>query len=122
MRIRDAIDRADAVKPNTYGINEKVRWLSYLDGIILTETTDSHEDTEERKLTEYDSDHLDTELAAPYPYDELYVTYLKMKIDEENGETERYNNSATIFNSLYANYVKAYHRDHKPAVRHIRYR
>ncbi len=132
MKIREAIDRVDAVKPNTFSISEKVRWLSYLDGVMLTDTVDTHEQTDaetgqpieepEPIDTLYDADHLDAELIAPYPYDELYVAYLKMKIDEENGETQRYNNSATLFNSYYSNFIKAYHRAHKPLVHHIDYR
>ena len=64
--------------------------------------------------TRYTSENLGDSLLAPYPYDELYVAYLKMKIDEENGETQRYNNSATIFNSYFEDYLKAYNKDHMP--------
>lgn len=145
MRIRDAIDRVDAVKPNTYPLDEKIRWLSYIDGIIKTDTIDCHEkrrhhpfihkiDTEkpleeqiqpeerEEINTFYTSEDMGKKLLAPYPYDELYVAYLKMKIDEENGETQRYNNTATMFNSYYSDYIQAYHRTHKPKVHHIHYR
>lgn len=53
-------------------------------------------------------------LLAKFPYDELYLAYLKMKIDEENGETARYNNSAILFNSHYDNYAKWYQKYHRP--------
>jgi hypothetical protein len=53
-------------------------------------------------------------LIAPSPYDRLYTAYLKMKIDEENGETARYNNSATMFNSYLLEYKKHYNKTHMP--------
>ena len=40
-------------------------------------------------------------LNAPTEYDEIYSVYLKMKTDYYLGETERYNNSAKIYNNLY---------------------
>ena len=141
MRIREAIDKVDAIKPNAFSIEDKVRWLSYVDGHIKNETIDSHmeeeptspliifpeEDEEildvpEDVNTRYTTDDLDVQLLAPYPYDELYVAYLKMKIDEENGETQRYNNSATMYNAYYDEYIKAYNKDHKPIRADMKYR
>lgn len=141
MIIREAIDKADRSKPNTYTDEDKISWLAYLDGIILKETILSHEegpkhrtsDVEEASIifplketdipdTKYTVDSFQTELLAPYPFDELYVAYIKMKIDEENGETTRYNNSATMFNALYTDYLKFYHRTHFPKRTTIRYK
>ena len=34
MKVREAIDRIDSLKHNTYTIGEKVEWLSQIDGII----------------------------------------------------------------------------------------
>ena len=48
------------------------------------------------------------------PYDRLYPAYLKMKIDGENGETARYNNSAALFNSYMMEYRKYYNKTHMP--------
>ena len=137
MNIQECINRVDSVKPNQYSIEDKVRWLSYLDGsiqkeifdryeqppeeketqiiIIYGSTTTTEETTEEvTEFTGYSPDRLTDELLVPFPYDELYVAYLKAKIDEENGETAKYNNSAATFNGMLQDFHKAYHRDHMP--------
>ncbi len=134
MTILECITRVDSVKPNAYTVDEKVRWLSYLDGSIKAQIIDTHEpnleevipveETEgESEGTEneetvrtlpYSCDRLTDELLVPFPYDELYTAYLKAKIDEENGETVRYNNTASTFNQLLSEYARAYHREHMP--------
>ena len=139
MRIEECINRVDSVKPNHYGVEEKVRWLSYLDASIKREIIDTHEQpvpaeentiivigdgeiTEEgsTEFNGYTPDDMTAELLVPFPFDELYVAYLKAKIDEENGETARYNNSAATFNGLLMDYEKAYNRDHMPIRKHMR--
>lgn len=140
MTIQECINRVDSVKPNQYSIEDKVRWLSYLDAsirkeiferyeelpqeketkIVITYAEESKEETtevadgESTEFTGYSPDALDTVLVVPFPYDELYVAYIKAKIDEENGETARYNNSAATFNGMLKDYHKAYHREHMP--------
>lgn len=129
MTIEECISRVDAVKPNQYGTDEKVRWLSYLDASIKRQIIDTHEkpvptDTEESGesgeaeeetgFNGYTAEDMTAVLIAPFPYDELYVAYLKAKIDEENGETARYNNSAATFNGLLLDFEKAYNREHRP--------
>lgn len=116
MTIRECIDRVDNVKPNQYGDEDKVRWLSFLDGIIVKEVLKTHEGyNEEYDLFKgYSADDVDVALVAEPPYDVLYDAYLKMKIDEENGETARYNNSATMFNSYLEAYKKYYNKTHMP--------
>lgn len=139
MRIEECINRTDSTKPNQYSVDEKVRWLSYLDASIKREIIDTHEqpmpkedrtiivigdgeipEEESKEFTGYTPDDMNTELIVPFPFDELYVAYLKAKIDEENGDTARYNNSAATFNSLLADYEKAYNRDHRPITTKIR--
>lgn len=114
MLIRECIETVDALKPNTYQKEDKVRWLSNLDGRIVEEVIKKHVMDEPIEFQPYDVENLETELLVKFPHDELYEAYLKMKIDEENGETARYNNSAAMFNALYEEFAKAYHRTHKP--------
>lgn len=116
MTIRECIDRVDNVKPNQYGDDDKVRWLSFLDGIIINDVIKTHEGYEgEYDLFDgYSVDNMNTSLIATAPYDMMYEAYLKMKIDEENGETARYNNSATMFNSYLDAYKKHYNKHHMP--------
>lgn len=134
MRIEECISTVDSTKPNQYSIADKVRWLSVLDATIIHDIIDMYEqpeppaekivileegeeipeeETEESgEFMGYTADDLTKELIVPFPYDELYVAYLKAKIDENNGEAARYNNSAATFNALMLNYEKFYNKTH----------
>ena len=116
MTIKECIDQVDNVKPNQYGVEEKVEWLSYLDGTIINDVLKTHEGYDGRydEFIGYSSDKLGVKLIVDSPYDRLYVAYLKMKIDEGNGETARYNNSATLFNSYLLEFKKWYNKTHMP--------
>lgn len=116
MTIKECIDRVDNVKPNQYSDEDKVRWLSFLDGIIINDVIKTHEGDEGEydSFVGYSADKMGVSLVAKAPHDAMYEAYLKMKIDEENGETARYNNSATMFNSLFSEYKKHYNKHHVP--------
>lgn len=117
MTLKECIDRVDSVKPNQYSIEQKVAWLSYIDGIIKNDVIDTHElpdGWEEFEFMAYNPDDLTKGLLIPAPYDELYVAYIKMRIDEENGETARYNNSSAMFNAYMDDLAKAWNRQFVP--------
>ncbi len=116
MTIKECIDLVDNVKPNQYSIEDKVRWLSFIDKTIINDVLKTHEGYDQRydEFGGYSADRLSEALIAESPYDSLYEAYLKMKIDEENGETARYNNSATMFNSYLSVFKKHYNKYHMP--------
>ena len=116
MTIKEVIDIVDNLKPNQYSLESKVEWLSFLDQTIINDVLLTHEgyNGEYDEFTGYSPDVLTAKLIVPSPYDRVYSAYLKMKIDEENGETARYNNSATMFNSYLSDYKKWYNRNHMP--------
>lgn len=116
MTIKDCIDMVDAIKPNQYTIKDKVSWLSFIDEIIINEVLKTHEGYDGRydAFEGYSEDKLSQALIVPSPYDRVYTAYLKMKIDQENGEVARYNNSATLYNSYMAEFRKHYNKTHMP--------
>lgn len=116
MTIKECIDIVDNIKPNQYTIKEKVMWLSFIDEIIINEVLKTHEgyDGSYDDFEGYMEDKLSVSLIVPSPYDRLYTAYLKMKIDQENGETARYNNSAVLYNSYMSEYRKHYNKTHMP--------
>lgn len=116
MKIIEAINEADALKPNGYTQEEKIRWLSTLDGAIKKEIIDQHEGAETDGFPGYDEETpLETELLAQEPYGRpLYLRYLEMQMDYYNGETARYNNSQTMYQAAYAAFARWYHRTHRP--------
>lgn len=116
MTIKECIDIVDSLKPNQYSIEDKVRWLSFIDRLIINDVLKTHEDYDEKYdlFDGYSADKLGEKLIAPAPYDQLYTEFVKMKIDEENGETARYNNTATMFNSYLTIYKRWYNKTHLP--------
>ena len=116
MTIKDCIDIVDNLKPNQYTIKDKVMWLSFIEEIIINEVLKTHEGYDGRydDFEGYTEDKLSVTLIVPSPYDRLYTAYLKMKIDEENGETARYNNSMVMYNTYMTEFRKYYNKMHMP--------
>lgn len=115
MKIIEAINRYDKLKPNGYTREEKIRWLSDLDERVKAEVIDTHEGFAEVSFSGYNGKtDLDTELLIPAPYDEVYISWLESRIDYMNAEIARYNNSIANVNAIYADFVNYYNRTHRP--------
>lgn len=119
MKIGEALERIDGLKPNTFGDDEKIGWLAGLDARIHGEIIMTHAHTpEEDSFAPYPADiDRDTELLAKQPYDTLYIHYLESQIDYYNGEMAKYNNSAAMFNGAYAEYASHINRTKMPLTR-----
>ena len=115
MKLREAIDRIDSLKHNTFTTGEKVEWLSRLDGIIKAQVIDTHEDGDDFPFYGYDEAvDMETELMVDQPFDELYIRWMEAQIDYYNGEIARYNNSAMMYQAAYDAYQRYYNRNHMP--------
>lgn len=115
MTLMDAIYRIDNLKPNSYSQEEKIKWLSALDGTIKAEIIDTHEGGEGVVFNGYDENTvLTTAMLVPHPYDEIYIRWLETQIDYANGEYGKYNNSISMYNTAYAAYERYYNRTHLP--------
>lgn len=115
MTVKEAIALVDRLKPNKFSETDKIKWLSEIDGLIVRELVDTHEDSPlEEEFEGYRATDKNTELIAPYPYDILYRWYLESQIDLGNMEINKYNNTKTLFNNAYVNYTDYYNRTHMP--------
>lgn len=115
MTLIEAITRIDTLKPNTYTQQEKIKWLSTLDGLIKNEIIDTHEGGENISFAGYDENtNIATELLVPAPYDDIYIRWLETRIDYTNGEYTRYNNGVSAYNDAYSEFSKYYNRTHMP--------
>ena len=77
----------------------KKQWLSELDVKIAGEVNNGRNTLS--KTAFLHDNALTTELTAVNEFSEIYIAYLRMKMNYMLGEIERYNNSAAIFNRLY---------------------
>lgn len=115
MTVREAIAQVDRLKPNKFSQEDKVKWLSDIDGLIVRELVETHEDSPlEGEFKGYDSENMDADLLVPFPYDILYRWYLESQIDLGNMEINKYNNSKALFNNAYVNFTDHYNRTHMP--------
>lgn len=123
MKIIDAINRIDSLKHNTYTQHDKVQWLSMLDGKVKSLVIDTHEGGEGISFTPYDTTtDLNTQLLIESPFDEeVYQRWLEAQIDYNDGETDRYNNSIEMFNTVYSAYENYYNRTHMPIGSSMKY-
>ena len=121
MKIIEAIQKVDALKPNNYSQEDKIKWLSTLDGIIKTEIIDIHEGADKVEFNGYDISSLETELIVPAPYDDIYIKWLEAHINYNNSEIGKYNNSMAMYNSAYNAYERYYNRKHMPIGKKFKY-
>lgn len=121
MKIREAIDRIDSLKHNTYTNGEKVEWLSRLDGIIKHQIIDTHDGGDDIVFEGYTDNDMETELMVKAPYDEMYIRWLETQIDYYNGEIARYNNSMMMYQAAFDAYQRYYNRTHMPKGQTLKY-
>lgn len=115
MKISEAINRINQLKPNDFPQGEKISWLSQIDGIVKKEIIDTHETDRNISFSGYDTmTSPETELLIKAPYDDIYIKWLEAQIDYYLGETAKYNNSIALFNAAFSEYVKYYNRNNMP--------
>ena len=122
MTITEAITQIDTLKPNAYSTNDKISWLSRLDGMVKRLIIDTHEGGENVIFGGYDSDtDMETELLVAAPFDDIYLRWLEAQIDYANAEFNKYNNSILMFNAAYDVFSNHYNRNHMPAAKNKRF-
>ncbi len=118
MTIREAIDQADALRPNAVEEQEKRLWLAQLDGAMRRQIHHQHEaDTDTADCGADLSQGDDTVLLAQEPYTGIYTYWLMAQIDLALGEVGRYNNDMMLYNMALTEYAVDYKRNHTPLER-----
>lgn len=108
MTPNKAIEIVDRVKINSYSEEDKLRWISDLDGMVQRLVIQ----TDKIKQYSYPED-MDKELLIAAPFENLYILYLEAQIDYHNREYGNYNNSAIMFETQYSEYKKDYIRHNR---------
>lgn len=105
MTISKAIQYVDTNKPNAFSNEDKVNWLSELDAEIAGNIM--HMSNADLQNFQYDAeDDMDSELLITFPHDKIYPQFLMAKIDEMNGEYNRFSNSSVLYNASYNDFVR----------------
>ena len=112
--IKDIIERVDSSKPNAFTEKDKVAWLSALDGKIAADVFLMS--IEDIQVFQYSwPEDAETELLVRFPHDDIYQLWLAAKIDFENGEYNKYQNSMEMYNEVYRNFVRWFASTYDPA-------
>lgn len=107
MKASEAIEQADALRPNTIDEDLKILWLYELEA-DLAETLM----IEEAPRPNYPDE--DPELLMTKGHDQIYVLYLMAMIDNGNEETDLYANDFAVFNQAYLEARQWWVRTHRP--------
>ena len=109
------LTETDSLLPNAYPDEQKINWLSVLDGKIFWEIIQTHEGGAE-SFSGYNAlTDRNTELLVQEPYGrDLYVFYLQACVCRENAEFGKYNQFITMYNNAFSEMAADYSRNHMP--------
>ena len=113
MKIQEAINWADEMKPNAFTSNAKLAWLNALEGRIAADVFLMA--PAEIAVLRYTEEDMEAELLVAPPHDDIYTLWLQAKIDEANGEYNKYVNSMQIYNEHFGNFVRWFASLYEPA-------
>lgn len=102
MTILDAIERADAMRPNAMALEYKRKWVLDLDEDV-------------RKMMKSDAAGKGEGLLLEAPHDEAYVFFLASMIDIYNADMSLYANDKAVYEAAIADARAEWRRDHKPS-------
>ena len=124
MTIQQAMDKADAMKPNMMLETVKIGFLSEIEGKIHEEIIMTHEHTAEEETCPVYDENTDTstEMLVPAPYDMVYVYWLMAQIDHLNQEMDKYNNDRGLFEDAWGNFADYWNRKKMPIQRNREFR
>lgn len=114
MTINEVIAKCDFIYANTIDNKEKIYLLSQLDGRVKTDILDKYESTEEAEFSGYtESTAQNTVLMVPFPFDNIYVSWLVAHMYLLMEERNKYNDWLNIFNAEWDSYARYYAQNHK---------
>lgn len=114
MTVNEAINKIDALVPNVFSFNDKLMWLSTLDGMIKENILSNYIGCDDTTRTDYTEDDGDTPLVVSAPYDTIYLYWLQAQINYWNQEIIQYQNSMDMYNTALAEFKNYYNRKHTP--------
>ena len=123
MTIMEAIARVDESRHNTCSREEKIRWLSQLDGKIRREILMTHQGDPGEAFPGYGPDTPgDTVLLVGAPFEDLYLYWLEAQVCYSQGEFADHNAAAALYNRERSEFEKDYKKNHMPVQRGKRVR
>lgn len=114
MKVAEIITCVDQLRPNGYDLEQKTRWLSEIEGMVVDEIINLAEGNEKAFIGyQYEMD-AEKETILPQRFVDIYIHYLKAKIEFYDDETTQYNNEVAAYQASYEQYAAWYRRHHMP--------
>ena len=109
------IERLNRLRPNAYEDEDKVGWLSALEGKIQAELLAGREGAGGEGFQGYDhtTPH-DRALLIQGPYADIYLKWLMAQVDFHNLESDRYNAGMAAFNYAWVDLANWVNRTYRP--------
>ena len=106
----EIIAAVDEMKPNAFSTAVKLGWLDELEGRIATDVMLMDVScVPDLRLSESR-----TPIVKP-PHESLYAKWLAAKIDEGNGDFDRYQNAQIVFDAAWRSFVRFFEETYDPA-------
>lgn len=114
MNVTEIIACVDKLRPNGYDQEDKTRWLSEIEGMIVDEILNMAEGND-IVFTGYKYElDAEKETILPDRFTDIYIHYLKAKIELNDDELTQYNKEVMVYQSAYDQYAAWYRRNHMP--------
>ncbi len=110
--IDSVVAEVDALEPNSWGHDEKVRCISRLDGQVWDKHCKGRKGAPERRPVYGPDAPGDTELLCQHPYDGIYVYWLMAHIALYLGENDRYNDLMAKCEDAKDEFAQSYAAEH----------
>ena len=117
MNVTEIIACVDELRPNAYDKVQKTRWLSEIEGMIVDEILNMAEGNDisfEDYKYEVDAER---ETLLPERFTDIYIHYLKAKIELNDDELTQYNKEVMVYQAAFDQYAAWYRRNHMPKQR-----
>lgn len=105
MTLSEALETIKKQKPSSLTDDELIAEINQLEAVVQQEVFDFMFDD----IVQYTAADMEVELTIYKPFDEVYVFYVKAKIDNVNEEYNSYNANMAFFNNRYKDF-RAHHR------------
>lgn len=113
MKVGKLIETITVLIGQQYDLEMMVGWLNEIEGQVLDQVVNRSQgyDIEFKPFTDED---MERELTVPDRFQDVYINYLRAKVDIANQETERYNNDAAMFDAVWKEYAAWHIRTNLP--------
>lgn len=112
MTVNDVLTAVDELTPNVFTTERKLQWLRALEGQLHSQIVTAHEGLEDVPAPGVLTP--ESTLLAGDDYGELYVLYLTAMMARADGETGRYNDAASSYQTALTNWCNALRRAYLP--------